>query len=124
LPILVDMSMCGFQSATGPAEARGGVAVGVWRSASGAASEGESQADQGGARSAKAAFGEYADAYDDFLEPVDGLGDQAVWDEELSTLLARKGDRIVGVRLSTPGQPGEGHRQQARALAVAALGRL
>ena len=124
LPILVDMSMCGFQSATGPAEARGSVAVGVWRSASEAASAGESQADQGGARSAKAAFGEYAAAYDDFLEPVDGLGDQAVWDEELSTLLARKGDRIVGVRLSTPGQPGEGHRQQARALAVAALGRL
>jgi hypothetical protein len=129
LPILVDMSMCGFQSATGPVETKGGVAVGsvavgVWRSATGATSEGESQADQGGARSAKATFGEYADAYDDFLEPVDGLGDQAVWDEELSTLLARKGDRIVGVRLSTPGQPGEGHRQQARALAVAALGRL
>lgn len=81
-------------------------------------------------RSGPSLFKRYAVWNKDYVEDVSGLGDKAIWDENLTTLIVLHKNRVLGVRLtfnspkSKSSEPALRPRQTASALAIKILRRI
>jgi len=90
-PILTGMQMCGLTSNDSTSGAYWGLL----------------------AKSAGAKFADYRDWNKPYISSMPGIGDDALWDENMGTVLVAKGSRVFGLRLAVKQAPVSSRRDRS-----------